>query len=53
MKRCPVCNKLFDSSLKFCLHDGAALLAAEVSPSLQRNLVLPDRAEGKRNTCYG
>jgi hypothetical protein len=50
MKRCPVCNKLFDGSLKFCLHDGAALLSAEVSPGLQQTLVLPEGAG--RNRSY-
>jgi hypothetical protein len=42
MKRCPVCQRVYDDTMAFCLEDGSGLSADSAGGDMAATLVMPD-----------
>jgi hypothetical protein len=42
MKRCPVCQRVYDDTMAFCLEDGSALGADSAGGDMAATLIMPD-----------
>ena len=42
MKRCPVCQRVYDDTMVFCLEDGSALDADSAGGDMAATLIMPD-----------